>query len=124
MEQMNCQDKLKVKAHYIVPKALTFSEYLEFQEYFVKSRKHEYLFKRYAIFYYLRYKKNMTLTDIGLMSGFDHSTIVNAVGRARQYYRNRDKIFLELSKEIGIRLLPELYSDKFKNKADEVRRDN
>ena len=115
---MNCQDKLKVKAHYIVPKALTLSEYLDFQEYFVKSRKAEYLYKRYAIFYYLRYKKNMTLTDIGLMSGFDHSTIVNAIGRAKQYYNNRDKLFLKLSKDIGRNLLPEFYKDSEKMEVD------
>jgi len=85
-----------------------------FEKYFVKSRKRHVVYRRYVVFYYLRYCKDMTLSEIGKASGFDHATVIHGLKQFDNMMKMNDKEFFRITKDIGRNLLPEIYYNTVK----------
>lgn len=82
-----------------------------FENYFVKSRKREIVYRRYLIFYYLYHNKGMTYQAIESKSGFDHATIIHGVKNATYYLKSRDREFMSITKDLGNNLLRDIYKN-------------
>lgn len=67
------------------------------------SRKQEYINVRYMLFYYLRFKKQWSLTNIGIAFNLDHSTVSNGLKRYQGFLdvsKEDNDTYLEFLKEI------------------------
>lgn len=81
-------------------------------------RKHQYIYPRYFVYFYLR-KLKFPLHRIGRILEKDHATVIHGVKMHKMYTKNKDQVYLsyiaDIKNELGdIKGIPNLRKDVLK----------
>ena len=95
------------------------------------TRKDHHKWNRYLLWLWLYDNFQLSLPVVGRLTQFDrpekfdHATVLNGIRAARWFFKTKDKEFYVVTKELGMELFPEVYSDwlnvtQFKNYDEKI----